>query len=148
MVAPAPGFGLLRLKPHSAHFQVRVSQLAVDGSREYRPLMHHSQVLCSPGLALFGRDMDATDHQLRSRETHQQRDGRQRPCKCVQSFVPRRGGGCQGVSRRVTLEKPRRCLPDVLVVVFRNCPSSRPVAKVALVTFTWHLRVLGVVDGE
>lgn len=43
---------------------------------------------------------------------------------------------------------PRRLLPDKLVVVFKKCPSSRPVIRVAPVAFVRRLRMLGIRDGE
>lgn len=44
--------------------QVRVPQLAVDGGRKHGPLLHLSQALRAPGLAVRRRDVDASGHQL------------------------------------------------------------------------------------
>ena len=57
--------------------QVRLSQLAVDGGGKHGPLVHLPAPLRAPGLAVRGRDMDASGDQLRPRETDEQRDGRQ-----------------------------------------------------------------------
>lgn len=46
------------------------------------------------------------------------------------------------------LERPRWLLPDELVVVFRHCPSSGALTKVAPVAFVCPLKVLGFGEGE
>lgn len=62
--------------------QVRLSQLAVDGGGEHGPLLHHPAPLHPPRLPLLGGDLDEANHQLRPREAHQQRDGRQGARRC------------------------------------------------------------------
>lgn len=44
--------------------QVCVPQLAVDGGWKHGPLLHLSQALRAPGLAVRRRDVDASGHQL------------------------------------------------------------------------------------
>lgn len=47
-----------------ARSQVCVPQLAVDGGREHGSLLHLSETIRAPGLAVRGRDVDASGHQL------------------------------------------------------------------------------------
>lgn len=86
-------FVLAEPKANFTHFlfpQVCVSQFTVDGSWKYWSFMHHSQILCPPGLPLLRRKLDASNHLFWSSKTHQQWDGRQGPCKWAQCFSWRR----------------------------------------------------------